>query len=316
MKLISRTVHGYRRRRTAAKRPVLWTKKRVPIQNIGMRRIRRPQRGGFIGNLMKGLMGMRKRHALVRKRRRVGMRSVKHRPLRGKRRPTAMRKRRRVGMRKRRPTGMRKRRPTQRGHGFFDVLKNIGSKVLGVARAVPIVSTALRATGNPLASAAAGSLGLRRHRTRRMGGFKRRGFVSFGGFKRRGFVSFGGRKAVGLPQSGRSFGLRVDPKRRLIQPMRIGRPGMLMGMRRRRRRAAAKRPVLRTQRGHGVMDVLRKVRDYAKTHKLVSRGLSLIPHKYAQAAIPLAGALGYRRRRTRKMGGLKMGRYLPNVSYF
>jgi hypothetical protein len=128
-----------------------------------------------------------------------------------------------------------------------------------------------------------------------MGGFKRKGFVSFGGFKRRGFVSFGGRKMA--PR-----GLRVAPKRRLIQPARIGRPGML-GMRRRR-----------PQRGRGVMDVLRKVRDYAKNHKLVSRGLSLIPHKYAQAAIPLAGALGYRRRR--KMGGLKMGRYLPNVSYF
>lgn len=240
MKLIARTVQGYRRRRA--------TRRRVPIQNIGMRRKRRTQKGGIIGNLVRGLMGMRKR-------------------------------KRRSGMRKRR---------IMRGGFLGNILRGINK----VARSVPIVSTALRATGNPLAGSVAGALGYRRHRKRRMGGFKRKGFVSFGGFKRRGYVSFGG--------------LRRAPRRRLIQPTRVGRPGM-MGMRRRR-----------TQRGRGLMDVLRKVHNFAKDNKLISKGLSLIPHKYAQAAAPIASSLGYRRRRTRRMGGrrIKMGRYLPNVSYF
>jgi len=247
MKLIARTVQGYRRRRA--------TRRRVPIQNIGMRRRkrvgrrkRRTQKGGIIGHLVKGLMGMRKRR--------------KHR----------------IGMR---------RRKVHRGGFLGSILKGVHN----IARSVPIVSTALRATGNPLAGSVAGALGYRRHRKRRMGGFKRRGYVSFGGFKRRGYVSFGGMRA---------------PKRRLIQPMRIGRPGML-GMRRRR-----------VHRGRGLMDVLRKVHDFAKSNKLVSKGLSLIPHKYAQAAAPVAGALGYRRHRKRRMGGrrIKIGKYLPNVSYF
>jgi hypothetical protein len=245
MKLIARTVQGYRRRRATRRKRMGMRKRRVirrrvPIQNIGMRKKRRVMRGGFLGNILRGINQ--------------------------------------------------------------------------VARSVPIVSTALRATGNPLAGSVAGALGYRRHRKRRMGGFmgviplamrgrrrtrrvrrggfKRKGFVSFGGFKRRGYVSFGG--------------LRRAPRRRLIQPTRIGRPGM-MGMRRRR-----------TQRGRGLMDVLRKVHNFAKDNKLISKGLSLIPHKYAQAAAPIASSLGYRRRRTRRMGGrrIKMGRYLPNVSYF
>jgi hypothetical protein len=90
-------------------------------------------------------------------------------------------------------------------------------------------------------------------------------------------------------------GLRVASKRRLIQPRRIG-------MRKRK-----------VHRGRGLMDVLRRVHNFAKDNKLVSKGLSLIPHKYAQAAAPVAGALGYRRRRTRKMMG---SRYLPGVNYF
>lgn len=257
MKLIARTVQGYRRkrlgRRVGTKRTGMrrrTIRRRVPIQNIGMRRRkRRTQKGGIIGNLVRGLMGMRKR---------------------------------------KRRTGMRKRR-VMRGGFLGNILRGINN----VARSVPIVSTALRATGNPLAGSVAGALGYRRHRKRRMGGFKRKGYVSFGGFKRRGYVSFGG--------------MRKAPRRRLIQPMRIGRPGML-GMRRHRK----------TQRGRGLMDVLRKVHSFAKDNKLISKGLSLIPHKYAQAAAPIASSLGYRRRRTRRMGGrrIKMGRYLPNVSYF
>jgi hypothetical protein len=210
----------------------------------GYRRKRRTQKGGIIGNLVRGLMGMRKR---------------------------------------KRRTGMRKRR-VMRG-GF---LKNILSGINKVARSVPIVSTALRATGNPMAGSVASALGYRRHRKRRMGGFKRVGAVQFGSFRRRGMVKFGSaRRPYGV-------GLRTAPKRRLIQPRRIG---------------MRKRP----QRGRGLMDVLRKVHDFAKSNRLVSKGLSLIPHKYAQAAAPIASSLGYRRRRTRRMIG---ARYLPGVSYF
>jgi hypothetical protein len=223
MKTILRTVKGYRRKRRA----------------------RRTQKGGIIGNLVRGLMGMRKR---------------------------------------KRRTGMRKRR-VMRGGFLGSILSGINK----VARSVPIVSTALRATGNPMAGSVASALGYRRHRKRRMGGFKRVGAVQFGSFRRRGMVKFGsGRSRYGV-------GLRMAPKRRLIQPRRIG-------MRRRR-----------PQRGRGLMDVLRKVHDFAKSNRLVSKGLSLIPHKYAQAAAPIASSLGYRRRRTRRMMG---GRYLPGVNYF
>ena len=224
MKTILRTVKGYRRR-------------------VGTKR--RTQRGGIIGNIVRGLMGMRKR---------------KHR----------------VGMRKRR---------TQRGGFLGSILKGVHN----IARSVPIVSTALRATGNPLAGSVAGALGYRRHKRRRMGGFKRVGAVQFGSFRRRGMVKFGSSR------SRYGVGLRVAPKRRLIQPRRIG-------MRRRR-----------TQRGRGLMDWLKKGHDFVKSQGLISKGLSLIPHKFAQAAAPIASSLGYRRRRTRRMMG---SRYLPGVSYF
>ena len=227
MKTIARTVHGYRRRRAK----------------------RRTQKGGIIGNIVRGLMGMRKR---------------------------------------KRRTGMRKRR-VMRGGFLGNILRGINQ----VARSVPIVSTALRATGNPVAGSVAGALGYRRRRTRRMGGFRRRGMVKYGGIRRRGAVQFGGVRRRGV-------GLRVAPLSRLIRTRRVGRP-FPVGMRRRR-----------TQRGRGLMDVLRKVHNFAKDNRLISKGLSLIPHKYAQAAAPIASSLGYRRRRTRRMGG----RYLPNVSYF
>lgn len=65
------------------------------------------------------------------------------------------------------------------GMGFLDTLKNIGSRALGIARSVPIVSTALSMGGPKLAPAAgiARSLGLGRKRRRvRRGGFMR-GFM-------------------------------------------------------------------------------------------------------------------------------------------
>lgn len=73
----------------------------------------------------------------------------------------------------------RRRAPARRmGRGFFDTLKSIGSKALGIARSVPIVSTALSMGGPKLAPAAgiARSLGLGRvmRRRRRIGRRKRR----------------------------------------------------------------------------------------------------------------------------------------------
>ena len=38
---------------------------------------------------------------------------------------------------------------------------------------------------------------------------------------------------------------------------------------------------------------------YVKQNKLISRGLSLIPHPYAQVGSTVAGTLGYGRRRIR-----------------
>jgi hypothetical protein len=66
------------------------------------------------------------------------------------------------------------------GRGFLDTLKNIGSKALGIARSVPIASTALGLMGPKAAPAAAiaRTLGFGRvrrvMRRRRMGGRKRR----------------------------------------------------------------------------------------------------------------------------------------------
>ena len=93
------------------------------------------------------------------------------------------------GMRKLKPLpyglmlqGAGRRRTVRRrrmGMGFLDTLKNIGSKALGIARSVPIVSTALSLGGPKLAPAAgiARSLGLGRKRRRvRRGGFMK-GFM-------------------------------------------------------------------------------------------------------------------------------------------
>ena len=49
----------------------------------------------------------------------------------------------------------------------------------------------------------------------------------------------------------------------------------------------------RSQRGKGVMDVLR----YVKDNKLISRGLGLIPHPGAQALSSIAGLVGLGRRK-------------------
>ena len=59
------------------------------------------------------------------------------------------------------------------GRGFLDTLKNIGSKALGIARSIPIASTALGLIGQPGAAGIARTLGLARRR-RRVGVARRR----------------------------------------------------------------------------------------------------------------------------------------------
>ena len=250
-------------------------------------------------------------------------------------------RRRRHGMRRRRRHGMRRR--VRRGGFLGSVLKGIHS----VARSVPIVSTALGATGNPMAAGLArtlgygrrkrkvrrggilghlmrGVLGMRRHRVARRrvrrGGIRRVGPVSFGGYRQKSYTQFGG--------------LRRVPRRPIIRPHIIRRSGM------RRRKAE---PFRRVRRGRGLMDMLKKAHSFAKEHKLVSRGLAMIPHKYGQMASSAAHALGYGRRKRRVRRGGFMGiiplamrgrrrhkrrrhlgmrrkrrgmRYLPNVSHF
>jgi len=208
-------------------------------------------------------------------------------------------RRRRVGRVRR--TGMRKRR-VRRGGFLGNILRGIHN----VARSVPIVSTALRATGNPLAGSVAGALGYGRRRRRvRRGGFfrklmgiaplamrgSRKRRVRRGGFKRRGNVTFGGYKRRGYVQWG---GLRHAPRRPLVRRRIISRSGMR-----------------RVRRGRGIMDMLRKAHSFAKENKLISRGLSMIPHRYAKTAGTVASSLGYGRKR-RRVGM----RYLPNVSRF
>jgi hypothetical protein len=243
--------------------------------------------------------------------------------------------RRRYGMRRRRRVGMRRRR--MRGGFIGKILSGINK----VARAVPIVSTALGATGNPMAAGLARTLGYGRRRRRvRRGGFMRgfmgaiplalnRGMrrrrrrlgrrrrVRRGGIRRRGPVSFGGYRQKSYTQFG---GMRRVPRRPIIRPHIIRRSGMR-----------------RVRRGRGIMDVLKRAHDFAKEHKLISRGLSMIPHKYGKMASSVASSLGYgRRRRVRRRVGMRRrrrvgrlraparrhvgmrrrSRYLPNVSHF
>jgi hypothetical protein len=90
----------------------------------------------------------------------------------------------------------------------------------------------------------------------------------------------------------------------------------------------------RIRRGRGIMDMLRKAHSFAKENKLISRGLSMIPHKYAKTAGTIASSLGYGKRRRMRLGrrrrvgmrrrrrvGMRRRRrvgmgYLPNVSRF
>jgi hypothetical protein len=66
--------------------------------------------------------------------------------------------------------GMGKKRIS--GKGFLDAIKSIAGPLVKVAKAVPIISTGLAATGNPMAAGAAKALGLGKRKT---GGRKKRG---------------------------------------------------------------------------------------------------------------------------------------------
>ena len=138
-----------------------------------------------------------------------------------------------------------------RGRGFFDTLKNLGSKALGIARSIPIVSTGLKLAGQDKYSDMAKSIGLgRRRRTRRYGGR----MSVYGGRRRRRVrrVRRGGRR-VRRPTK-RRFSLFGGRKRRYRRkrmggrkrrPMRGGFLGSLLsgllGGRRKRRRVGGRR---------------------------------------------------------------------------
>jgi hypothetical protein len=64
-------------------------------------------------------------------------------------------------------------------------------------------------------------------------------------------------------------------------------------------------------RGAGVLDWLKKAGrwvtgtalPFVKKHQLLSKGLKLIPHPYAQKGSAIASTLGYGRRRSMRRGG-------------
>jgi hypothetical protein len=203
--------------------------------------------------------------------------------------------------------GMRRRRRAVRRGGF---LGSILSGINKVARAVPLVSSGLAMTGNPMAAGLARSLGYgrrmrrrrlgRRRRTRRGGfmkgfmgaiplainrGLGRRRRTRRGGFRRVGHVSFGGYRQKSYTQFG---GLRRVPRRSIIRPRIIRRSGMR-----------------RVRRGGNLMSILKRAHDFAKSHKLASRGISALGYGRRMR-------LGVRRRRV----GMRRRRYLPNVSHF
>lgn len=215
-------------------------------------------------------------------------------------------RRRRVGRR----VGMRRRRRVRRGGFLGKILSGINK----VARSVPLVSAGLAATGNPMAAAAARSLGYgrRRRRTRR-GGFMK-GFMGAlplainrglgrrrtrrGGFRRVGPVSFGGYRQKSYTQFG---GLRRVPRRPIIRPRIIRRSGMR-----------------RVRRGGNLMSILKRAHDFAKSHKLASRGISALGYgRRRRVGSRLRRRVGMRRRAVaRRMRLGRRSRYLPNVSHF
>ena len=69
------------------------------------------------------------------------------------------------------------------------------------------------------------------------------------------------------------------------------------------------------QRGRGIGSALRSAGAYIKRHKLLSKGLGLIPHPTAQLASRMAGMVGLgRKRRSKRAGGRRRRRALPMPS--
>jgi hypothetical protein len=66
----------------------------------------------------------------------------------------------------------------------------------------------------------------------------------------------------------------------------------------------------RVRRGRGLMDILKRAHDFAKSHKLASRGISALGYGRRKRRV--------RRRRVgrRRVGMRRRSRYLPNVSHF
>lgn len=130
----------------------------------------------------------------------------------------------------------RRRTRRQRGRGFFDTIKSLGSKALNLARSVPIISTGLKLAGQDKYGDVAKSIGLgRRRRTRRGGrmsvyGGRRRRYRRrtrrYGGRKRRAtkrrFSVFGGRKMRGGLLSSLVRGLLGGRRKRRVRRRRMG----------------------------------------------------------------------------------------------
>ena len=136
----------------------------------------------------------------------------------------------------------RHRRRRHYGRGFFDTLKDIGSKALGIARSVPIASTALGLMGKPHLAAGAKALGFARRRRTRHSGLRR-------GHARR-------------PRYG--VARRVKRGRGLLSSL-LGMTGLA---RRRRKRGHARR---RVKRGRGLLSSLLGMTGLARRRR-VKRG--------------------------------------------
>jgi hypothetical protein len=162
--------------------------------------------------------------------------------------------------------------------GFFG---SILSGINKVARSIPIVSTALGATGNPVAAGLARTLGYGRRRRVRRGGFMK------------GFMG-----AIPLALN-RGLGRR----RR-----RVHRGGAsVFGGRR------------KVHRGRGIMDMLKKAHKFVKDRQLISKGLNLLQDPRAQKASSIAGILGYGRKRRvggRKRKGVSLKKLIMGGSVF
>jgi hypothetical protein len=212
---------------------------------------------------------------------------------------------RRVGGRKMKMMIQGSGRRRLRGKGFFDTLKNIGSKAFNLARSVPIVSTGLNLAGQKKYADVAKSLGFgrkRRRARRRVGGRRRigarrriRGYGLFDTLKNIGSKAFNLARSVPIV----STGLNLAGQKKyadVAKSLGFGRK-----RRRVRRRVGGARPKKRTFSVYGG----RRMSVYGGRKRVTRRG-GLFGS--LMGAIPLAmRALGGRRKRAgarrRRIGG-------------